>query len=259
MNETNVTFPTIFDLFQHWSSSGYPDYVTGVWSADGSYNLTVGVTKDEAGEAGKQEILDLIENDTSVSFVNQTYSRNYLLQIQDELFPYFKQKELGMVGNGVDDIGNCIDVWILNEKADNEATLNFIAELQETYGTAVTFSYSEGFVHTNTLTEEIGLRGPLISPISEDSSLLPNAPKGSSFSPLLAAGLIGIPLLVFGTYFALRKRFIPVMQTNAGSTVTATDTLSIKDVKELVKESSLAVPEGLDERVIEGISAKENK
>jgi len=259
MNETNITFPTIFDLFQHWSSSGYPDYVTGVWSADGSYNLTVGITKDEAGEAGKQEILDLIENDTSVSFVNQTYSRNYLLQIQDELFPYFKQKELGMVGNGVDDIGNCIDVWILDEKANDDTTLNFIAELQKTYGTAVAFSYSEGFVHTDTLTEEIGLKGPLISPISEGSSLLPNAPKGSSFSPLLAAGLIGIPLLIFGIYFALRKRFIPVMQTNAGSTVTASEPLSVKDVKELVKESSSALPKGLDEKVMEGISAKENK
>lgn len=256
MNENQITYPTIFDLFQHWCNDGYPDYVTGVWSTDGSYNLTVGVTKDEAGEAGKQEILNLIENDTTVTFVNQTYSRNYLLQIQDELSPYFKLKELGMVGNGLDDMNNCIEVYILDEKAHTEATINFMAELQETYGTAVSFSYSEGFVYTDTLTEEIELRGPVISPISEGSTLLPNTPKGSFFSPLMAAGLIGIPLLVFGTYFALRKRFAPAMQTNAGSTVTATDPLSVKDVKDLVKESSLAVPEGLDEKVMEGIEYK---
>ena len=51
-------------LFQYWystqetpSASPYPDYVCGVWSTDGTTDhLTIAVTKDEAGEAGKSEI-----------------------------------------------------------------------------------------------------------------------------------------------------------------------------------------------------------
>lgn len=62
--------------------------------------------------------------------------------------------------------------------------------------------------------------------------------------------MILIPLLVFGIYFALRKRFVPVLQTNAGGTVTHSDTLSVKEVEELVKDSSLTVSKEVDERVM---------
>ena len=72
MTTNQMTFPTLFDLFHHWCTDGYPDYVTGIWSTDGSsYNLTLGVTNDAAGEAGKQEILDQIEDDASVAFVTK--------------------------------------------------------------------------------------------------------------------------------------------------------------------------------------------
>ena len=242
-----TTYPTLFDLFQHWCNDNYPDYVTGIWSNDGSsYNLTVGLVEGAAGEAGKQEILDLVENDSSITFTTQTYSYNYLRQVQDELTPYFKQ-ELGMVGTGVSEMDNCVDVEFLTEKANDETTLSFIAELEEKYGDAVSFSYTEGYTLRQT-TEEIGLSNPF----------LPSAPGKSTFTPLLIAGLIGIPLLVFGLYFALRKRFVPVMQTNAGRTVTHADTLSTKKVEELVKDSSLAVSKDVDERVMEGIEDKQH-
>ena len=236
-----ATYPTLFDLFQHWCNDGYPDYVTGIWSTDGSsYNLTVGVTNDAAGEAGKQEILDLVENDDSITFTTQTYSHNYLMQIQEELFPYFEQEELGLVGSGVYDMENCVHVEILTEKANDEVSLNFIAELEEKYGDAVSISYTEGYVLR---TEEISLTTPPT----------PSIGGKSSFSPLLIAGMILIPLLAFGIYFALRKRFVPVMQTNTGGTVTHSDTLSVKEVEELVKDSSLTVSKEVDEKVMERI------
>ena len=236
-----ATYPTLFDLFQHWCNDGYPDYVTGIWSTDGSsYNLTVGVTNDAAGEAGKQEILNLVENDASITFTTQTYSHNYLMQIQEELFPYFEQEELGLVGSGVYDMENCVHVEILTEKANDEVSLNFIPELEEKYGDAVSISYTEGYVLR---TEEISLTTPPA----------PSIGGKSSFSPLLIAGMILIPLLVFGIYFALRKRFVPVMQTNTGGTVTHSDTLSVKEVEELVKDSSLTVSKEVDEKVMEGI------
>lgn len=236
-----ATYPTLFDLFQHWCNDGYPDYVTGIWSTDdSSYNLTVGVTNDAAGEAGKQEILDLVENDDSITFTTQPYSHNYLMQIQEELFPYFEQEELGLVGSGVYDMENCVHVEVLTEKENDEVSLNFIAELEEKYGDAVSISYTEGYVLR---TEEISLTTPPA----------PSIGGKSSFSPLLIAGMILIPLLVFGIYFALRKRFVPVMQTNTGGTVTHSDTLSVKEVEELVKDSSLTVSKEVDEKVMERI------
>lgn len=249
MNEitTNqTTFPTLFDLFQHWVNVGYPDYVTGIWSNDGSsYNLTLGVTNDAAGEAGKQEILDQIEDDASVTFVTQTHPHNYLMQIQDELLPYFKKEGLGMVSSGLDDRENHIEIEFLAEKANNEATLDFIADLYKTYGDAISVSYTDGYCFTDELlhTTTIGIENPLSPPV----------PGKSSFSPLLVAGLIGIPLVVFGLYFVLRKRFVPVVQRNNGGTVAQTDSLSVKEVEELVKESSLTVSREVDEKVMERI------
>ena len=240
MTTNQMTFPTLFDLFQHWCTDGYPDYVTGIWSTDGSSTrLTVGVTNDAAGEAGKQEILDLVEDDASITFTTQTYTHSYLQQIQDELLPYFEQ-DLGLVATGLYDRENYIGVEILTAKAEEDATVNFIADLKDKYGDAISVSYAEGYATT---TDEIGLSTPLS----------PSNGGKPSFSPLLAAGLIGIPLLIFGTYFALRKRLVPVLQTNAGGTVTQTGKLSAKKVEEIVKDSSLTVSKDVDERVMEEI------
>ena len=237
-----TTYPTLFDLFQHWGSAGYPDYVTGIWSNDGSaYNLTVGVVEGAAGEAGKQEILDLIEDDASVTFTTQSYSHNYLLQVQEELNPYFKQEESGMIFTGVDDMNNCVTVGISDRKEGDETTQSFIADLQHTYGDAISIEYT-GTIVTQT-TEELGLANPLA----------PSTAGKTSFSPLMIAGLILIPLLLFGVYFALRKRFVPVIQTNEGGTFTQTDRISVKEVEELVKDSALTVSKDVDKKVMDEI------
>lgn len=246
MNSNQTTYPTLFDLFQVWCNEGYPDYVTGVWSNDGSsYNLTVGVTGDAAGEAGKKEILNLIEDDTSVTFAPQTYTHDYLIQIQEELLPYFEQ-DLGLVASGVYDRENYVGVEILTAKSNEEATLDFIAELKEKYGEAISVSYTENYV---TLTDELQTNTTtvLMEPLSPSAT-------GTPFSPLLTAGLILIPLLVCGVYFALRRRFLPVLQTNAGGTVSQSGKLSVKEVEEIVKDSSLTISREVDERVMEAIN-----
>ena len=245
MNETELSFSTAGDLFQHWANAGYPDYVTGVWSTDGSYyTLTIGVLENEAGEIGKQEILDLITDDTTVTFVYQTYSRNYLLRLQEELLPYFKQEELGMVSIGLSDTENHIEIGILEEKRNDEASLNFIAELRDTYGDAVSVIYTDSTIELTT--EEIGLSAPL-SPTTSGSI---------AFPALWTIGLIGIPLLVFGMYFVLKKRFVPVLQTTAGNSVTKTKKLSTRDVESLIKECSLPVSNDLDEKILKDIACR---
>ena len=81
---SDVEVKTINDLFQYWEFNGYPDYVCGVWSTDGSENnLTVGILKTDEGENGKDEILSKIENDEAVTFEYQKYSKNYLFEIQN--------------------------------------------------------------------------------------------------------------------------------------------------------------------------------
>ena len=63
--------------------------------------------------------------------------------------------------------------------------------------------------------------------------------------------------MVFGLYFVLRKRFVPVVQRNNGGTVAQTDRLSVKEVEELVKESSLTVSREVDEKVMNLIEKEE--
>ena len=69
------------ELYEAWAEN-LPDYICGIWSIDGgTTNLTFGIQNNEAGDTGKQRMLDLIENDSSITFVYQEYSRNYLLYL----------------------------------------------------------------------------------------------------------------------------------------------------------------------------------
>ena len=95
--ENGGIYETARQLADAWhSQGGVPDYISGLWSTDGSRkNLTFGVVKGEAGEAGRQEILDLVKDDSTVTIVYQTYSHNYLWQIQDAIVHTYFEKGLG--------------------------------------------------------------------------------------------------------------------------------------------------------------------
>ena len=87
-------FEKMKDLNNYWAENdAYPDWFCGVWTETGSLNnLVVAVLDTEEGERGKQEILDLIEDDSSVTFTYGEYSRNYLVSVQHsftyEISPY---------------------------------------------------------------------------------------------------------------------------------------------------------------------------
>ena len=78
-------YATMGELYQAWGGyEGYPDYICGVWSTDGGMsNMTVAVTKDKAGERGKEEILSLLENPNSVTFTYQSYSYQELQEVNE--------------------------------------------------------------------------------------------------------------------------------------------------------------------------------
>lgn len=141
-------YSTAGDLYQDWYDN-LPDYICGVWSNDGgSNNLTFGIQNNEAGNAGKQEMLRLIKNENTVAFVYQTYSRNYLLGIQEELNVYFK-KDIGLISTALDEKNNCIELGIHHQEKDEPATKEMIVELKNKYGDAVSVEFVEEIVPTS--------------------------------------------------------------------------------------------------------------
>lgn len=182
--EGENTFRTAGDLFQYWAGlesfpmSPYPDYVTGVWSTDGSTeNLTFGVTEDAAGEAGKEEILSLIEDDSTVSFAYQTFPHRELMEIYGKLVSDLGS-DTGAYGMGVYEMENCVMISIDVSAPGAEA---FMEECLAVYGDRVAFEEGEGITITAeagvdtggaVLREDGGLERPQLLPFVLAAALL---------------------------------------------------------------------------------------
>ena len=150
-----TSFPTAGHLWTYWQSNSwtddtqcpYPDYITGVWSSDGGMeNLTFGVTKDEPGEAGKQEILNMVENDATVSFTYQSYPYHELWAVQQALTDSLGE-ETGAYGIGIYEMENHVHIDIDTNNKNSKA---FMEQCFETYGNMVVFEHTDGIF----LTEE---------------------------------------------------------------------------------------------------------
>lgn len=141
-----VKYMTMGDLYQAWYASGeyeyyYPDYVCGVWTETGDMSeLVVAVTKDEAGEAGKEEILSLIENDDSVKFTYQSYPYKELRQVQEEI-SQFMGDESGIYGIGVHEMDNKVHANIDMSNPNAEV---YIKKLLAAYGDMLVFEAGNG-------------------------------------------------------------------------------------------------------------------
>lgn len=140
-------YMTMGDLYQAWYANReyeyyYPDYVCGVWTETGDMSeLVVAVTKDEAGEAGKEEILSLIENDDSVKFTYQSYSYKELRQAQDEISS-FMGDESGIYGLGVYEMENKLHA---NIDMSNPNAEMYVEKLLAQYGDMIVFEAGNGF------------------------------------------------------------------------------------------------------------------
>lgn len=143
-------YSTMGALFQAWGGyEGYPDYVCGVWSTDGGMSsLTVAVTKDEAGERGKEEILSQLKNPDSVTFTTQKYRYSELQAVMDEI-----TAQMGgdnpIVACGIYEMENKVHISVL-ETAENAETV--AQELLAQYGDKVTVELGS-MILTDTLAE----------------------------------------------------------------------------------------------------------
>lgn len=216
-------FQTMADLYASWDE--WPDYVCGVWTETGGMDcLTIGIQNNADGEVGKQEILDLIADDSTVRFVYQPYTEAYLRRVMDEISDAYFGGDGIVIGLGIDYSENCVGVTILEDKKDEEATKALIAALRAKYGDAVSIDYS----------------GPIV----------PSVAKGIQ-APSLLWMVLPIAVVLCGLLIWMKRRAM-LLQTVDGDTKTVTAPLSTAAVKQRVSEG-VAPTAALDERVREAI------
>lgn len=232
-------FATSEDLFQYWASpypTQYPDYVGGIWTDNGtSYPLTIALTDDAAGKAGKKEILRLIADDNSVKFTTVKYSRNLLEQAMEEITPYFEQ-DLGLVGLGVYDMENRVELEIHKDYKNNAATKEMLRRIKSTYGAAVYVRYTDGYVA-----------------MTEDLLVIDGAVDKDPTKAILALTIVGIGLLgIVALVVAVRQRQKrAAAQTSDGTVTVATDgKMTLRDTEQAIRESEAAPPEELEDKII---------
>ena len=230
-------FATAEALFQYWESTyppQYPDYISGVWTDNGTaYPLTFAVTDDAAGREGKKEVLRLLADDDSVIFVEREFSRNLLWSAMEDLSQYLTQ-DLGLCGLGVYDMENRVGVEILQSYAKHEPTLELLREMRARYGDVFTVTYTDGYTtYTLDISDAHGKRGEM--PWTWLGTLL-----GIGLLAATGAGAIGY------------RRHILVMQTPTGEVEApagAGKKLSCRQVKRVLKESEIAPDPGLEEKI----------
>lgn len=229
--EDAAKYETAFGLFEEWMQTGYPDYVTGMWSTDGSMdNLTVGIVEAEYSEELKNELLSLVENKDTLSFAKQKYSKNYLRSIQEELTGYFGG-EIALSSMGVYDMENYVGIDIVSDKM-NPATEDFIRECTEKYGDAVHFEFGDAAVdleeilYVTTATEE----------------------KATDSAMWIAFAAVAV-LLVGGAAIVIISRRRSV-SAGADGTLAATDSISDEQLESIVSETDIAPSAELDEKIL---------
>ena len=232
------TFANAWALFESWETNGYPDYVSGVWTETGGMEeLVVGIT-EEGGEAARREILALIENDASVSFVTQKYSYNYLRGVQEDITAYLMEHEIGSWGIGVSVMRGTVELF-LEHNTDHEETALVIKELMVRYGDIVQIETGHGPIVTYDL--EIG------SAVVTDTAVHPG--KQLMIWPPMALVLL---LVALGAILIARRR-TAVMQTATGETVTTGGNLTAAQVEDMIKTDAPAPSAELDRKVLSQI------
>lgn len=220
-------------LYEYWSKNGIPNYITGVWSSDGGYtNLTFGVTNDETGRDGAKQILALVTDDSTITIAYQTYSLNYLYEIQAEIEKYMED-DIGFKSVGAYFSTNRIEVDVDQEKIDNPETNAVISAFTEKYGNAVFFKFTNAqyiFVSGSANGPATGSYNQIINPINKQPSS--NMPLLFTMTALSVACLVA---LFFSEY---KRRKLLILLTNSGTVAIPQGKPSYRAIENAVKEAS---------------------
>ena len=212
-------YATMGELYQAWGGyAGYPDYICGVWSTDGGMsNMTVAVTKDKAGERGKEEILSLLENPNSVTFTYQSYSYQELQEVNEAIVSRMMAGDQSIVACGIYEMENKVHISVLETAENAEETAQ---KLVKTYGDKVMVELgSMVFDTTMEETYDRGVPGVLL---------------------VLAAAVVLIGITV-----AVK---LPARLTSAGKVITERP-MSRRQVEKLVAKSTEIPSQRLEEQM----------
>ena len=212
-------YVTMGDLYQAWGGyEGYPDYICGVWSTDGGMsNMTVAVTKDKAGERGKEEILSLLENPNSVTFTYQSYSYQELQEVNEAIVSRMMAGDQSIVACGIYEMENKVHISVLETAENAEETAQ---ALVKTYGDKVMVEL--GSMVFDTTMEETYDRGV----------------PGVLLVLAAAAVLLGVTVAVK----------LPARLTSAGKVITERP-MSRRQVEKLVAKSTEIPSQRLEEQI----------
>ena len=212
-------YATMGELYQAWGGyEGYPDYICGVWSTDGGMsNMTVAVTKDKAGERGKEEILSLLENPNSVTFTYQSYSYQELQEVNEAIVSRMMAGDQSIVACGIYEMENKVHISVLETAENAEETAQ---KLVKTYGDKVMVEL--GSMVFDTTMEETYDRGV----------------PGVLLVLAAAAVLLGITVAVK----------LPARLTSAGKVITERP-MSRRQVEKLVAKSTEIPSQRLEEQI----------
>ena len=237
-------------LYEAWVSGNcVPDYITAIISTDdGTDNLTFGLVEGEDGERGRQEILDLVRNDASVTIMYQTYSRNELDGILDEIVNEYFAQDLGLVTAGVYEGANKIILEVKTDYAENVDTLQMIRDVTDRYGDRVSFHFTDSEIVpvVNTQTMVTNPMMVMADPRNPFNLL--------TFSLILCT----MTLAVLGCMEIRRHRLIAATD-NGAVVIQESKPLSRKEVEDAIGSSEFKPSEALQDRVMRSIHCAENE
>lgn len=249
--EENGTYENAGQLYEAWvSQGGVPDYISGVWSTDGGMeNLTFGIVKSDAGEKGQQDILALVKDDSTVTIVYQTYSRNYLYRIQEEIVDAYFEKGLGLVTAGLDEYNNILIFEVHIDYADNADTRAMIQRVTEQYGDAVAFRYRNTYPQLVEGTRPAAPTNPALVMTNPQN-------HGMPFGFVFALCAI---VLAFLSLIQMHRQRVMAVAADGKPIVFEEPQISQKQIEEAIRKAETPIPESLDHRVMQSINLNANK
>ena len=240
-SSAEAVFSTARELYESWAGvDNYPDYVCGVWSTNGSGDyLTIAVLDTEEGEQGKAEILDLVEDDSTVTFAYGEYSRDYLTNTLNEVTKLFKtSKEHGIVAVALSDKENRIALTVIDEYENNEVSNETLDNLKAQYGDVFIINYAKQPIFS----EDLAYISSTDISIHEEK----DTPDYST--------IVLFVILIFSIAFMIvRKRHQALLKTTTGEVISSTE-LSHKEIENLIKNCETPYPETLDKKIYEAIN-----
>ncbi|MGI6168730.1 MAG: hypothetical protein ACOYI4_03300 [Christensenellales bacterium] len=215
-------YANIGDLFQHWETDGYPDYVGGVYSTDGSEGkLTVLLVGDDGSKA--EEIRGLLVDDSGVSFGAASFSYNAMLAAIDEIAADYMGKEEPVYSVGIGwtseaaGFGESGKEFRVVVSVDASVLADYTDRLHQRYGDMVVV--------------ETG------GPVSLESDAVAISYQNGWLLPLLVtvAVVVGAGILIFN-----RTRWAAARQAADGTVVAQAAPVSRRETIEAVRDSETA-------------------